>query len=153
MILAFALHVLFAVLWVGGMFFAYVCLRPAVADYGAQAKTTLWAAVLGRFFSVVLLAIPVLLATGIYLIHLYGGMAHVGLHVHLMLGLGILMMLMFFHVFFAPFKRLKRAVAAGDFETGAKQVQQLRMLVGINLALGLIVVLVAAAGRYLPTGS
>ncbi|GAC1624402.1 MAG: DUF2269 family protein [Nevskia sp.] len=147
--LALALHSLFAVIWVGGMFFAYVCLRPAVGGLDAKARTALWALVLNRFFAYVLLAIPVLLATGLHMIRGLGGMKAAGLHVHLMLGLGSLMMLLALHVYFAPLRRLKLAVAAGDVAEAAKRVGQIRQFVAINLTLGLIVVAVASGGRYL----
>lgn len=148
MAVAYALHVLFAVLWVGGMFFAYLCLRPALAELDAKTRAGIWVRVLGRFFTVVLVAIPVMLLTGLYLIFLYGGFAKVGMHIHLMFGLGLLMMLLFLHVFFAPFKRLKRAFEAGDTDTATRQIGQIRKLVGVNLTLGVLVVLIATAGRF-----
>ncbi|MGB0537938.1 MAG: CopD family protein, partial [Alloalcanivorax venustensis] len=70
-------------------------------------------------------------------------------HIHAMIGLGILMMLLFAHVYFAPFRRLKQAVADNDASEGARRVGQIRKLVGINLILGLIVVVIASGGRYL----
>src|SRR5579883_2949056 len=103
---ALSLHVLFAVLWVGGMFFAYFFLRPALGGFDAKARTALWAQVLPRFFIAVLTAIPVMLATGFYMIFgVMGGMESAGLHVHIMLALGILMMLLALHVYFAPLRR------------------------------------------------
>ena len=147
--LAFALHVLFAVIWVGGMFFAYLCLRPSVATMTPADRSALWGRVLGRFFGFVLVAVPVMLCSGLYMVHVQGGMAAADPHVHIMLALGILMMLLFMHVFFAPYKRLQRALAAGDSELAARQVGSIRKLVAINLALGLCVVLDATAGKYL----
>ena len=79
----------------------------------------------------------------------YGGFDAVGMHVHLMIWAGYVMMLLFFHVFFAPFKRLKRAVAAEDWQAGGKSLAQIRVLVGINLLIGLAVVAVASGGRFL----
>lgn len=149
MSLALALHTLFAVIWVGGMFFAYVCLRPSVGGLDARTRTTLWAMVLHRFFGYVLIAIPLLLATGLHMIRGLGGMAAVGLHVHVMLGLGILMMLLALHVYFAPLRRLKLAVTAGDTDEAVRRVGQIRKFVALNLTLGLIVVAVASGGRYL----
>lgn len=149
MAIALVLHLLFAVIWVGGMFFAWVCLRPASAGFDAPTRLQLWAEALRRFFPWVLMAVIVMLVTGFYMISAMGGMKAATPYVHVMLGLGILMMLMFLHVYFAPFKRLKRSVAASDFETAAKALNQIRMLVGVNLLLGLIV-LVAAAGAQFP---
>ena len=59
------------------------------------------------------------------------------------------MVAIFLHVYFAPFKRLKLAVAAQDWPEGGKYLNQIRKLVGINLSLGLIVVIVASSGRYI----
>ena len=91
-----------------------------------------------------------ILATGFWMIFaVYGGMAAVGLYVHAMLGLGIVMMLIFFHVYFAPFARLKRAVAAEDWPAGGKALSQIRVLVGINTTIGMITIAIGAGGRYM----
>ena len=66
-----------------------------------------------------------------------------------MLVLGILMMLIFFHVFFAPFRRLKQAVDQEDWVGGGKRLAQIRVMIGINLLLGLATIAVASGGRYL----
>jgi uncharacterized membrane protein len=151
MALMLALHALSAVIWVGGMFFAYVVLRPVAAGrLEPPQRLGLWAGVFARFFPWVFASIAVLLASGYWMVlSFYGGFDAVGLHVHLMVWIGYLMMLLFLHVFFAPFKRLKRAVAAADWQAGARSLAQIRILVGINLALGLAVVAIATGGRYL----
>jgi uncharacterized membrane protein len=59
------------------------------------------------------------------------------------------MMAIFLHVFFAPYRRLKRAVAAQDWPAGGKSLAQIRMLVGINTVLGLLTIATASGGRYL----
>lgn len=149
--IAVLLHVLAVVLWVGGMFFAYVVLRPvAASQLEPPVRLTLWAGVFGRFFPWVWLSIAVILATGFWLIFgAYGGMGEVRGHVHTMLLLGIIMMLIFMHVFFAPYGRLKRAVAAQDWPAGGKALGQIRMLVGINTLIGLATIAVASGGRFL----
>lgn len=149
--IAILLHVLAAVVWVGGMFFAYMALRPvAASQLEPPQRLSLWAGVLGKFFPWVFVAIVLLLTTGFWMIFSFmGGFAGAGLHVHLMLVLGIIMILMFFHVFFVPFKRLKMAVAGQDWGTGGKQLAQIRLLIGINLILGLLTVAVASGGRFL----
>ena len=77
-----------------------------------------------------------------------GGMENVGIHVHIMLGLGILMMMLFLHIYFAPYRRLKQAIAENDWEMGAAKLNQIRILIKTNLILGLVVVSIATAGRY-----
>ena len=146
--IAIAVHTLAAVVWVGGMFFAYVCLRPAVGGLEPPVRCRLWRESLGRFFAFVWACIAVLLITGYGMIPAFGGMKSVGMHVHLMQGLGILMMLLFMHVQFGPFRKLKLAVTAQDWPEAGKQVGRIRPVVAINLALGIVVVLVATGGRW-----
>jgi uncharacterized membrane protein len=147
--IALLLHVLAATVWVGGMFFAFVCLRPAAAALEPDVRLKLWAAALAQFFRWVWLAVALLLVTGFWMIfQLPGGMKGVGPHVHLMLGIGVLMMLLAAHVYFAPLKRLRHAVAEAHWTDGGKALHQIRVLVGVNLALGLLVVAIASGGRY-----
>ena len=149
MALPIALHVLAAVLWVGGMFFAYQCLRPVAGmQLEPPARLSLWAGVLGRFFPWVWASVIVLLVTGFWLIGVMGGMGVVRVHVHIMMTVGIVMMLIFAHVFFAPFRRLRKAVADEDWPAGGKALNQIRILVATNTVLGLLTIVVAAAGRY-----
>jgi uncharacterized membrane protein len=132
------------------MFFAYMALRPASGPLEPSQRLALWARVLGRFFPWVWLAVIVLLATGYWMIFvIFGGFAGSRMYIHLMQGLGIIMMLLFLHLFFAPYRRLQTAVAAQDWPVAAKQLNQIRIIVATNLLLGLIVVIVAAGGRYL----
>jgi uncharacterized membrane protein len=55
--------------------------------------------------------------------------------------------MIFLHLYFAPFGRLKRAVAAEDWKAGGAALNQIRMLVATNLTLGLINVAVGVLGR------
>ena len=146
--LAITLHLLAAVIWVGGMFFAYMALRPAASFLEPLLRLPLWSQTFRRFFPWVWVSVITLLASGFWLIKQYGGMGEVGPHVHIMLLLGIIMMLMFLHVFFAPHKKLGRAVESQDWETGAKALNQIRLLISINLLLGLIVTVIGSAGQF-----
>jgi len=56
--------------------------------------------------------------------------------------------LIYLHVFFAPYRRLRHAVIVQDYAEGARQLAQIRKLVGLNLSIGLFVVVVASGGRY-----
>jgi uncharacterized membrane protein len=151
MSIALLLHVLSVVVWVGGMFFAYMVLRPVAAiQLDAPQRLALWAGVFGRFFPWVFLAIGLILSTGLLmLVNEFGGIWSTTIDLQLMLGTGIVMMLIFFHIYFAPFQRLKRAVSAEDWSAGSRHLAQIRVLVGINLILGLLTVAIAAGGRYL----
>jgi len=144
-----ALHALAAVVWVGGMFFAYMVLRPSVGALQPAERVALWARVFDRFFPWVWVSVAVLLVSGFGIVFLqWGGFAGAGVHVHAMLAVGLIMMALFGHLFFAPFKRLKAAVAAGDPPAAARQIGQIRLLVAVNLALGLSVSVIGASGRY-----
>jgi len=148
--IAILLHMVSAVVWVGGMFFAYMALRPvAASQLEPPARLRLWVGVFRKFFPWVFVAVGVLLLTGYWMVlSFYGGFDAVGLHVHLMQWLGIAMMLLFFHVYFASFLRLKRAVATEDWPEGGKRLAQIRVLIGVNLVLGLLVVSIASGGRF-----
>ncbi len=146
-----ALHTLAAVIWVGGMFFAYMALRPAAAKtLEPGPRSVLWCHTLALFFRWVWVCVIVLLVTGYGMIGAYfGGMAGAGWHIHAMQGLGLLMMLLFLHIYFAPYRRLKKAVESNDTDEAVRRVGQIRMFVGLNLVLGLLVVVIGSAGRYI----
>jgi uncharacterized membrane protein len=142
------LHLLGVVVWVGGMFFAYVTLRPAAAALlEPPQRLPLWQATLSRFFTWVWVAVGLIILSSVWMLSLLGGLKGVGTYVHIMLGIGLAMMLIFAHVFFAPFKRLTRAVQAKDWPAGGAALAQIRKLVGFNLILGLATVAVAILGR------
>lgn len=148
---ALVLHVLSVVIWLGGMIFAHQMLRPVVASVlEPPQRLTLWVGVFNRFFPWVWAAVILLLATGLWMIFdVYDGFARAPIYVHIMFVLGLLMMALFFHVYFAPFKRLKSAVSKEDWPEGAAQINQIRRLVGINILLGLATVIAAAGGGFL----
>jgi uncharacterized membrane protein len=148
-IVLLALHVLAAVTWVGGMFFAHQMLRPSLGAVEPEIRLPLWRRVFGRFFPWVWISIGILLASGYGMVFgQFGGFARVGVHIHIMQGIGILMVLLFAHLFFAPWRRFREAADSGDFAAAAKSLAQIRPIVGINLILGILTIIVGATGRY-----
>jgi uncharacterized membrane protein len=143
--LLLALHILAATVWVGGMFFAYFVLRPAAAPFEPPMRLSLWRRVFTRFFLWVWIAVVLLLATGYAMFLRYGV---TGIHVHMMQASGVLMILLFFHLFFSPWRRLRTALDVQDFAAAGRQLNQIRMIVALNLALGLLTVVIGASGRY-----
>jgi len=144
-----ALHGLFATLWVGGMFFAYIVLRPAAQSLEASIRLPLWSRTFSRFFPWVWGAVIILPASGYYLIAAeFGGFAHLPLYVNIMQGLGIIMIMLYLHLFFAPYRRLRRGVDTGDFVKAGHALGQIRQLVAINTALGIATLLIAIAGSH-----
>lgn len=147
--LLLALHALAAVVWVGGMFFAYLILRPSLGSFEAPQRLRLWHGVFGRFFPWVWAAVGILLASGYAMIfgH-FGGFSGVGVSVHIMHLTGLIMMALFAHLFFAPWRRFRQAVEREDFAAAGQQLNGIRRIVAINLALGLLTVILGAGGRY-----
>ena len=147
--IALVLHSLSAVVWVGGMFFALLALRPATGPLDPGPRLELWSRVLERFFRWVFAAIVLLLASGYGMIFgVYAGFRSVGLHINLMQGIGIFMMLLFFHLYFAPWRRFRAALSRTDYPAAAGQLNQIRWIVALNLVLGLLTVALGSSGRY-----
>jgi uncharacterized membrane protein len=147
--LLIALHVLAVVVWVGGMFFAYMVLRQSAGPLEPEARLALWHRVFRRFFPWVWSSIVLLLASGYGMMFLYfGGFAGARLYIHVMQGIGIVMMLLFLHLFFVPWRRFSDAVERRHFPEAVKHLDQIRRVVAANLVLGLLTIIVGASGRF-----
>ncbi|MDD2048642.1 CopD family protein [Pseudomonas putida] len=144
--LPYSLHVLAALVWVGGMFFAWLILRPAaVAALQGPDRLRLWVEVFQRFFVWVWVAIAVLAISGIAMLHLrFAGFDAAPRYVQVMMGGAIAMIALFIRVQSLLLPELRKAVQAQDWPTGAAVLGKIRRLVGINLLLGIAVVLVAS---------
>lgn len=145
MTIALFLHVISAVIWVGGMFLAYLCVRPAAVEaLEPPQRLKLWAGIFRRFFPWVWAAVVLILLSGFYMLGEMGAMPP---YVIAMTLIGIIMSAIFLHIYFAPFGRLKKAVAAEDWKTGGAALNQIRILVGVNLTLGILNIAIAILGR------
>ncbi len=132
-------HLAAAIVWMGGMVFMVAALRPpATALLQPPQRLPLMAAVLARFLLLAGVSVAVLLATGLALMLSGGAGAPPGWKA--MAGIGIVMMLIYGHIVAAPFRALKRAVAAQDWPAGGKRMAQVTLLAKINLALGWIAI-------------
>ncbi|HUW50171.1 MAG TPA: CopD family protein [Sulfuricella sp.] len=148
MAFAILLHVLGVVVWVGGMFFAYMALRPVAAEQlPPPQRLPLWAGVFRLFFPWVWVSVALILVSGFYLIMLLGGFGVVPLSIHAMFGIGLVMMLVFCFVYFIPYGKLARAVAAQEWKQGGEALATIRRMIGFNLILGLINIAVATMSR------
>jgi len=147
--LSLFLHVSSVVVWVGGMFFAYMALRPVAASVlEPPLRLALWSGVFGKFFPWVWASVVLILLSGLHMLVKMGG-ASAPHYATTMMVLGVVMMLIFAHVFFSPYKKLKRAVGEQNWQAGGAALAQIRMLIGINLGLGLLTLAVVFAGRGL----
>lgn len=134
-----AVHVLGAVVWVGGMFFAMLIMRPAMEALDAARRGDVCRAALDRFLRLIWLVMPTMLLTGyVMLFGEYGGFAGVGWNVHLMHMLGLTMAAVFVAVWFGPYRQLR---AGQERAMGA-----IHPMIVANLALGLATVVIAALG-------
>jgi len=59
---------------------------------------------------------------------------------HAMLGLGSLMCLIFGHLYFGPFRKMKAALAAEDLPSAGLQLAKIHPLVLLNFGLGWLAV-------------
>lgn len=148
--IALALHLVAAIIWVGGMFFAYMFLRPvAAAQLDPPVRLRLWSEVFRRFFVWVWAIIVIIPTTGYLMIFKnWDGFKFATVDIHIMNGLGILMILLFLHVYFAPYRRMNQALAENNFEEAGRRLSQIRVIVLINMLIGLTIGVVASAGRY-----
>jgi uncharacterized membrane protein len=142
----YTLHVLSAVVWVGGMFFAWMILRPAViAALEGPSRLKLWLQVLPRFFVWVWCAVILLPVTGIGMIHLnFSGFQTAPRYVQVMMGLYVVMVALFLRVSTLNLPELRKAVVSEQWPEGAAALGKIRRLVGINLLVGIVVVAIAA---------
>jgi uncharacterized membrane protein len=136
-----AVHVLCAVIWVGGMFFAYVVLRPSLSVLEPVQRIALHTQVFRRFFLIVWHAMALILLSGFaVLFGFYGGPAFVGWNVHLMMLIGLIMSAVFLWIVYGPYARFRRTT---DRATAIASIDRIRKLIGVNLVLGLVTVVVA----------
>ncbi len=142
------LHVLSVLIWVGGMAFAYLCLRPAAVEIlDAPQRLRLWCAVFKRFFPLVWAALAALWLSGLCML-LPGGMAFAPKHWHVMLTLGTVMTAIYLRVYFKFYVALRQAVANENWPAGGAALGKIRQWVGINLLLGFVTVATATLGWW-----
>lgn len=143
--IASALHLLASIVWVGGMFFAHMALRPAAnALLDPPQRLPLMLRVFDRFFPWVWVSIAILLSTGFWV---FFRIMHskAGMYVHLMMGLGLMMTALFLFLWFVPYRRMRGALAAADYPRGAAQLALIRRIIATNLTLGLLVAILAGS--------
>ncbi len=142
------LHLLGVIVWVGGMFFAHMALRPAAIEVlEPPHRLPLMKRTLDRFFPWVWVAIVSILASGYgMLIGVLGPQA--GTHVHLMHATALIMVALFCYIYFLPYRQMGRLLADRDLPAAGAQLLIIRRIIGINLVLGLLTTLIGAAKPF-----
>jgi len=145
--LVYSLHVLAALVWVGGMFFAWMVLRPAAVNaLEGPARLKLWVEVFQGFFRWVWVAVVLLPVSGVGMLHMhFNGFETAPRYVQVMMGLYVVMTALFIRIQALMLPELRTAVIAQDWPAGAAVLGKIRRLVGINLIVGLVLVAIAAA--------
>ncbi|MBV7547756.1 CopD family protein [Pseudomonas sp. PDM26] len=144
--LIYSLHVLAALVWVGGMFFAWMVLRPAaITALEGPARLKLWVEVFQGFFRWVWVAVVLLPVSGVGMLNLhFNGFETAPRYVQVMMGLYVVMTALFIRIQALMLPELRTAVIGQDWPAGAAILGRIRRLVGINLLVGLAVVAIAA---------
>lgn len=141
------LHLAGVIVWVGGMAFAYFCLRPAAAQLlDPPQRLPLWAATFDRFFRLVAVAVVLILVSGFGMLA-QTGFVHVPLGWHIMMGLGLAMAGVFGYVYFVLYPRLCRHCEAAAWPAAAAVLNGIRQMVAVNLVLGACTILAAVSAR------
>ena len=148
--IALWLHVTGVVVWVGGMFFAHMALRPAALSLPPPVRLPLLAATLANFFRWAGLAIVLVLASGAWMATATGGFGAAGTVVHAMAAIGVVMTLVYAYVATVPFRAMRAAVAASRWEAAGSAMGAIRRLVALNLALGVLTIAIATLGKGVP---
>ncbi|HTZ71102.1 MAG TPA: CopD family protein [Acetobacteraceae bacterium] len=138
-----AIHLLSAVIWVGGMFYAVVVLRPALNFLEAAPRLQMHIQTLNRFFRIVWHVMPMMLLSGWAMVFMaWGGFASLPWSINVMQTLGLLMALIFLYVFFSPWQRLRRAIRPGP-----ELILRIRQLIIANLVLGGFTIIAGSLGH------
>ena len=148
--IAFVLHLVAAVVWIGGMFFAYIVLRPSLGNYDPARRLNLWLAVFKRFFPWVWMAILFLLTSGYWLLfNQFGGFATSPGYVHFMQLTGLIMIGLFVYLYYLPYPLFKSTTSKEDWPAASVALNRIRHIILINLVLGIVLLAGVGAGRYL----
>ena len=141
------LHLAGVIVWVGGMVFAYFCLRPAATRVlEPPQRLPLWAATFGLFFRFVGIAIGLIFLSGFAML-VQTGFAFAPLGWYVMLALGLAMAGVFGHIDRKLYPTLRRHCEAADWPAAAAALNGIRRLVAVNLVLAVFTIAAALSSR------
>lgn len=145
---ALTLHILAVIIWVGGMFFAHMAVRPAVNELlGPPQRLPLMLKVLDGFFPWVWGSVILILISGYWImLSVYSG--GIPLSQWIMALLGTIMAAIFVYIYVAPYRQMGMALQRAELPKAGAAMALIRRLIGANLSLGLLVTVVAVSGKY-----
>jgi uncharacterized membrane protein len=148
-----AIHLLSIILWIGGMMFVAMFLRPALAALEPPTRVKLMHDVLGRFFRAVSMVALATLLSGVWMIGSVAKQTSQGgapwsmpLEWTVMAALGVLMIVIFAYIRLRLYPRLTHAVNAANWPGGGAVLASIRQAVAINLVIGVAIVLMVTIG-------
>ena len=137
-----AIHLLCVVLWVGGMAFLLLTLRPSASAIDPSARLVLQGAVFRRFFRTIWQVMPMAIVSGLLLLILLYSHQKMPWEVMVMQTGGVLMAAIFIGMVLVPNKRFQAKLAAGT--ATAEDAVPVRRLIWLSLGIGTIVLICVA---------
>ncbi len=148
--LANVLHIIAASLWIGGLFFALVILRPTTASLEPARRLLIWAGVFKRFFPWVWMAVLILPVTGYWLLfRVFGGLANAPSYIHVMHLLGLVMIGVFVFLYYRIYPKFKVAIQGEDWPSAGAALNKIRLFVIVNFCLGLLLFAAVAGMQHI----
>lgn len=143
------LHLSAVVVWIGGMMFAHLCLRPAaLATLQPPQRLPLMSSALGRFFTLVGWSLVLLWGSGIALFaQRFAAGGSPPWNWNAMAAIAALMTVLYAVIAVRRHPRMRAALEIGELPAAATALDGMRRLVVVNIALGWFTVAIATIGR------
>jgi uncharacterized membrane protein len=145
-----SIHLIAATLWVGGLAFMLLVLRPALADLPGPVALGVMRQVLQRFLRLVWICVTALITTGYAGVFLmFDGFAAASLSIRIMHVSGMTMAVLFLLLWWGPWRRFLRHFDTGNFALAAEALRSIRRIAMVNLILGLFTACISVTGGFL----
>ncbi|MET0009978.1 MAG: DUF4149 domain-containing protein, partial [Candidatus Thiodiazotropha sp. 6PLUC4] len=136
MSIALSLHLLGVIIWVGGMFFTHVVLRPVLnKELEPHHRLPLLLKIFDSFFPWVWGVVIIILASGYWMLFTqYDDGASFWLNS--MTVIGTVMAAIFIFIYSIPYPQLEAALKGDDMPRAVAAISLIRQLILVNLVLG-----------------
>ena len=140
-LLAQGLHAIAATLWIGGIFFAFMALRPVAQEVlQPREQLHLWRAAYRKFFPTSMGAHKHSFSYGLLsALFQIRGFANSQPYLHLMHIIGLIMVGAFFYLYFSLYGRLCRLIDTEDISAASDTLKKMRPVIAANLFLGIVI--------------